>query len=69
MYDLGAKMDVFLRCNAIKMFKGRTIPCSGLRTELYDDYLSNIYRQIICQIVPTITNYFKIVFIKRCARN
>ena len=62
MYDLGAKMGVFLRCNAIKMYKGRTLPCSGLRTELYDDYLSNIYRQIIRHIVPTIMNYFKTNF-------
>ena len=52
MYDLGAKMDVFLRCNAIKMFKGRMLPCNGFETELDDDYLSNIYRQIICRIVP-----------------
>ena len=61
MYDLGAKMGVFLRCNAIKLFAGRTISCSGFRTELDDDYLSNIYRQIICQIVPTIMNYFIII--------
>lgn len=62
MYDLGAKKDVFLRCNAIKMFNGRTLPCSVFGTELDDDYLSDIYRQIIRHIVPTIMNYFKTNF-------
>lgn len=33
MYDLGAKMDVFLRCSAIKMFKWWTIPCIGFEAE------------------------------------
>ena len=62
MYDPGAKMDVFLRCNATKMFKGRTIPCISFGAGLDDDCLSNIYRQIICRIVPTIMNYFKTNF-------
>ena len=38
MYDPGAKMDVFLRCNAIKMFKGRTIPCISFWAEFRNCY-------------------------------
>ena len=42
MYDLGAKMDVFLRCNAVKMFKGRTVPYIGSRAE-FREILSLYY--------------------------
>ena len=41
MYDPGAKMDVFLRCNAIKMLKGITIPCISSGAEFRKDYISN----------------------------
>ena len=43
MYDLGAKMDVFLRCNAIKMFKGITYFASalGLNSEIFISLLFN----------------------------
>ena len=69
MYDLRAKMDVFLRCNAIKINKGRTIPCISLEAEFRNYYLSVNYRQKICRIVPTIINYYKIVYAKHSAAN
>jgi len=38
MYDPGAKMDVFLRCNAIKMIKERALPCINFGIEFRNYY-------------------------------